>query len=156
MFIPCGPNARTRSLTLIPWLAALSLRKENCFFRNMVLLSANPVLAFGTLRVETTKRRDDGNIGCYAVRCMKHDQIFILKSRPPSHLTSAVFLVHTCGRTIRRLEKYEEQPQIYNTGYTRPAPTLGFRWQTEPAFVPGGVGISFWPDHPNSFRPENM
>ena len=55
-FIPRGPNARTRSSRLIPRLAASSLRKANCFLRNMVLLSAIPALAFGTLQKSARRK----------------------------------------------------------------------------------------------------
>ena len=55
-FIPLGPMARTMSSRLIPRLSVSSLTKANCFFRNIVLLSANPVLALGTLQ-----RRKEAN-----------------------------------------------------------------------------------------------
>lgn len=53
-FMPLGPSALTRSSADIPRLAvaASSCKKANCFLRNIVLLSANPALAFGTLQDE--------------------------------------------------------------------------------------------------------
>lgn len=53
MLMPLGPSAIARSADEIPSLVAHvpPCKIPNCFLRNMVLLSASPVLALGTFQV---------------------------------------------------------------------------------------------------------